>query len=183
MEVDPPSAFAETCNIVYPRALLEAIDGFDEGFPAPAGEDTDLALRARAAGASMVGAPDARVYHAVEGYTFLGAIQLALKWQHVAYLTARHPSLRRQYRLGVFWRDSHFRLCLALAGLGLGSRRTRRGAALLALPYIHHALTRRGTGPRSVAGSAVRLPGKVVVDLAEILIVLGGGARYRTFLL
>ena len=29
----------ETCNILYPRTLLERVGGFDESYPAPAGED------------------------------------------------------------------------------------------------------------------------------------------------
>ena len=47
-----PAAWGQTCNIVYPRALLEQLGGFDEALPV-AREDTDLALRARAAGADL----------------------------------------------------------------------------------------------------------------------------------
>jgi glycosyltransferase involved in cell wall biosynthesis len=43
----PPNEFLQTCNILYPRELLERLNGFDESFEAPAGEDTDLGLRAR----------------------------------------------------------------------------------------------------------------------------------------
>ena len=41
-----PTPHFETCNIVYPRALLEQLAGFDETYPAPAGEDSDLGVRA-----------------------------------------------------------------------------------------------------------------------------------------
>ena len=45
----------ETCNIAYPRAVLEALAGFDERFGLePAGEDTDLAWRAIGAGCRTV---------------------------------------------------------------------------------------------------------------------------------
>src|SRR3954447_16123165 len=58
--VDPPGPWAQTANIAYPRALLERMGGFDEGFDS--GEDTDLAWRAIEAGARYVGAPDALTY-------------------------------------------------------------------------------------------------------------------------
>jgi glycosyltransferase involved in cell wall biosynthesis len=47
--IDPPTPNVQTCNAIYPRALLEALGGFDEhGFPTCAAEDTDLAsLRGR----------------------------------------------------------------------------------------------------------------------------------------
>ncbi|MEW6716690.1 MAG: glycosyltransferase [Chloroflexota bacterium] len=34
-----------TCAMSYKRAVLDAVGGFDESFPAPGGEDTDLKLR------------------------------------------------------------------------------------------------------------------------------------------
>src|SRR3712207_8492081 len=45
-------SWGQTCNIVYPRAVLEALGGFDERMPRPAGEDVELAQRAIAAGRS-----------------------------------------------------------------------------------------------------------------------------------
>ena len=62
--VEPVTLWAETCNIAYPRALLETVGGFDEEMLV--GEDTDLALRAMNVGASIVAAPDMLVRHAVE---------------------------------------------------------------------------------------------------------------------
>ena len=48
-----PAPWAQTCNIVYPRALLEAPGGFDESLPAAAGEDADLAQRAAGGGRGL----------------------------------------------------------------------------------------------------------------------------------
>ena len=48
--IDPPSPHAQTCNILYPREMLERLDGFEERLPVAAGEDTDLAWRALDAG-------------------------------------------------------------------------------------------------------------------------------------
>jgi len=66
----------ETCNILYPRALLDALGGFDESFGLrPAGEDTDLAWRAIESGRRIVFAPDAVVHHAVERLGALGTLR------------------------------------------------------------------------------------------------------------
>ena len=56
----------ETCNIAYPREVLERLEGFDESFPEPLGEDTDLGWRALGAGGRRVFVDDAVVDHAVE---------------------------------------------------------------------------------------------------------------------
>ena len=37
--------WAQTCNILYPRELLERIGGFLDDPPLSMGEDTELALR------------------------------------------------------------------------------------------------------------------------------------------
>lgn len=52
-----------TANCAYRRRVLEALHGFDETFPAASGEDTDLTLRAQAAGYSMRLLEDAIVLH------------------------------------------------------------------------------------------------------------------------
>jgi GT2 family glycosyltransferase len=181
ISVDPPGRFAQTCNILYPRALLEGVGGFDERLPAPAGEDTDLALRARAAGAPYVGAPDALVFHAVEAYSLAGAVRLAFKWRHLAYVVRRHPEVRSWFALRVFWREAHLRLCLALAGAALARRHPL--AAALCLPYLRERLAVRGTGPRARLTAARELPGRAAVDLAELATMAWGSARYRTFVL
>lgn len=45
------------------RSVLEAVGGFDERYPQPAGEDTDLSLRLRQAGHELYFEPRAVVYH------------------------------------------------------------------------------------------------------------------------
>ena len=61
--VNPPSPNLQTCNMLYPRATIAELGGFDERFAA-LGEDTDLGLRALAAGHTLVAAPQALVHHA-----------------------------------------------------------------------------------------------------------------------
>lgn len=181
LHVDPPGPFAQTCNIAYPREVLERVGGFDESMSAPAGEDLDLATRARHAGAPYCGAPAALVYHAVESYSLLGMIRLNLKWQDIAYLAKRHPSVRGSFTLGVFWRGSHFRLVL-----GAGALATVRHfplAGLFAAPYLMWAVTKRGTHKRALLASTMELPGRVVVDCAEVATLLAGSLRHRTLVL
>jgi glycosyltransferase involved in cell wall biosynthesis len=181
LHVDPPGPFAQTCNILYPRTLLERLGGFDEGFPGPAGEDVDLALRAQAQGVRVVGAPDAVVFHAVEEYTLPQMVRLNLKWADMAYLVKRHPQVRRDYPLRVFWRREHFLFCLALLGVALGRRVPP--LAVLAAPYLRWALSRRGPRKKARLACAVELPGRVVVDAAEVATLAYGSAKHRTFVL
>jgi glycosyltransferase involved in cell wall biosynthesis len=177
LRVDPPNLYAQTCNIAYPRAVLERVGGFDESMPAPAGEDTDLALRAREAGTGVVGAPDAVVFHAVEEYSLPELMRLNSKWQHLVYVFRKHPQLREQLYAGLFWRKSHAELALALAGLGL-ARRTPLALGLT-VPYLRRAINRRGPRRRSRLLSGLELPGQVAVDLAELLTMVRGSLRYR----
>jgi GT2 family glycosyltransferase len=177
----PPNEFLQTCNILYPRELLEKLDGFDESFEAPAGEDTDLGLRAAGAVAKIAGTYDAIVYHAVEEYTLPAMIKLGWKWRHVALLARRHPRVRREWVLGFFWRREH--AMLIAAALGLAAAKRFPPAALAATPYLREQLVRRGTAKRQLAVSAFELPGQVAVDAAEVATMIAGSARYRTFVL
>ncbi len=183
LRVRPPGPFAQTCNILYPRELLERAGGFDEGFPGPAGEDLDLALRARALGADYVGAPEARVWHAVEGNALPGAVRIAWKWADIPYLVKRHPELRREHRypLRIFWRTRHFQFALAACGVALARR--SRVFALLAGPYLHRLATRRGTKRRDVAASVVEIPSHALVDAVEVGALAWGSVKHRTLVL
>jgi GT2 family glycosyltransferase len=156
MDVEPPTAWGETCNIAYPAALLEALDGFDESLPGPAGEDADLAARARAGGAAVVAAPDAVVHHAVHT-PWLGArLRAGWRWEQLAAVIARHPELRRELPGRIWWKPEHAALALAATGAALArrERRRRRPAAPLRRrrrrPLIAAARLRREPGP--VAG-------------------------------
>jgi GT2 family glycosyltransferase len=181
LSVDPPEDFAQTCNIGYPFDVLRRVGGFDENLPAPAGEDTDLALRARASGAPFVAAPQAVVNHGVEAYTLPAALELNLKWQHLVYVIRRHPELRAHFDHRVFWRRTHRNLVLALLGLGVAKRFPP--AAFLAAPWTYGRLTRRGTHKRALLAGALELPGGLLVDLAEVATMCWGSVRYRSLVL
>jgi GT2 family glycosyltransferase len=181
LEVDPPGPFAQTANIAYPRRLLEDVGGFDEAIPTAAGEDTDLALRARRAGAEYAGAPEAVVNHAVESYGLVPYLRLTWKWRHLPLVIKRHPELRDLYSLRLFWRSGHLPLAVALAGAAVALRRP--SAAVLVLPYARDVLRRRGTDPRARVRAATEAPGTVAVDVAELAALAYGSAQHRTLFL
>jgi len=163
--------------VMYPRAALEAVEGFDERFPGPAGEDTDLAERVRAStGADLVAVPDAIVFHAVEAYGWRAWARLLWKWQHLPFVVRRHPHLRERGAFRVFWKHAHWKLLLALVGLRLG-----RPGLLLALPYLRHAALVHGR--RGIPRAVVELPSRAFGDFVEIAAVTKGSLRYRTVLL
>jgi GT2 family glycosyltransferase len=175
-EIEPPHVMAQTCNIAYPRAVLEAVGGFDESFPQAVGEDTDLALRARAAGAPFVAAPAMLTYHAVD-WGLRRRLRGSWRWQHMALLVRRHPELRRELPLrGWAWKAEHARWLLAVAGLA-----TRR--PYLALPWAAMTPARYGRGRRALLRHVSELPGRFVIDGVETAALVRGSARYRSPLL
>ena len=181
LHVDPPGPYFQTCNIAYPKEVLYALDGFDESFSRAGGEDTDLALRALAAGVRCEAEAGALVYHSVESYSLIGMIRLTRKWGDIPRLARLHPEIRQDYTLGVFWRPSHFHLALAAAGFALARRHP--GALALTVPYIRAAVNARGRGKKARLASAAELPGKVVVDTTEVITLVVGSFRHRTVVL
>jgi GT2 family glycosyltransferase len=176
---EPPNRSAQTCNILYPREVLERVGGFDERLAT--GEDMDLAVRARHAGALHAAAPRAVVFHCVEALTVVGAARDELKWRHLALVVKRHREVRRACVLGVFWDGRHLNATLALAGLAAARRRPR--AAALALPWLVQESGRRGRRPAELAVNAAELPGRLVVDAARLGAFAAGSWRHRTLVL
>ena len=169
--VDPPTASAQTCNIVYPRDLLERASGFDDrAFPAWAAEDTDLAWRT---GAPIVPAPEVLTFHCVEPISFGRALRNAWRWRSLPKLVARNPGLRRHMTLRVFWKRRHALLLLAAL--------TRH--PLAAAAYAIDALPSYGTGPRGLVRAASELPGQAAIDAVEVAGLALGSVRHRTLFL
>jgi GT2 family glycosyltransferase len=179
LRVDPPSREAQTCNILYERALLERVGGFDER--AITGEDIDLSLRARRTGARVVGAGDALVYHAIEALSTVEKIRSQYKWQHLAYVVKRNPELRRWCAMRIFWKDEHLDALIALAALAAARRRPW---ALVGLyPYFRIERYRHGPARRQQLRAIREMPTHFLVELAEIATFVVGSVRYRTPLL
>ncbi len=161
--------FFQTANMLYPRGVLEQLGGFDETYGFPAGEDTDLGWRARAAGVEVRYAPDALVWHAVHQPGWRGLVRDAPRWGSAVHLVKRHAGLRAHFHHRIFWKPAHERLLLALV--------LRRPWALVPWLLVH-----RREHPS--AGALVRaLPAHLAVDAAEVLALARGSARARTLLL
>jgi GT2 family glycosyltransferase len=179
LHVDPPSREVQTANVLYERALLERVGGFDER--AITGEDIDLSIRARDAGAGLAGAPEALTYHAVDSLSLLEKIRSQHKWQHLAYVVGRHPRLRDWCRWRVWWKDEHLGAVLVVVALGGAPR--RRWMLVGLLPYLQIERRRHGSGWRHQVRALRELPAHLVVELAEVGSFARGSVRYRTLLL
>lgn len=172
---DGPGPWFQTANIAYPRGLLEAVGGFDsDAFPF-VGEDTDLAWRARAAGARFAFAPDALVRHAVVRQGPVGALRFAFRWSDSTRLFRRHPGLRSALTKRVFWKGSHYLLVRAMLTF-LVPRRLRPLAVWLWLPYALHLVDRW----REDGAPPALAPWYVVHDLVEVAAVARGAIKHRT---
>jgi GT2 family glycosyltransferase len=179
MGVDPPGQGWPTANILYERALIDRLGGFDER--AVTGEDVDLAVRAQRTGATVIAAPNAIVNHAVVELSLVEKLRYDSKWQHLAYVVKKNPELRARCGLGIFWEDRHLRAAVALAGLA-GSRRRRWALAAL-VPYYLGEMNHFGESPRARARVIKRLPQLWLIDMAELGWFALGSLRYRTLLL
>jgi GT2 family glycosyltransferase len=178
--ITPPSREAQACNIVYPRDLLERLEGFDERLLT--GEDTELAARAEALGTRRVGAPEVVTYHAVVAAPVPRRLVAAWRWRDIPALVKRHPSLRRRYPLGIFWSGTH--AWFALAGLGVVlARRRSPGAAALALPWAAVSLPPYGPSVRGWLRGISELPLVAALHGAEMGALAAGSLRHRTLLL
>ena len=176
LQIPEPTPWFETCNMFYPRDLLEQLGGFDDrSFSKPVGEDADLAWRGIEAGAPHAFAADARVFHAVLDVGPIGRIRQATLKSDAAAAMARHPELhRRHVWRRVFW-DQHHELFVRAAAAVVLRRRLGPLAIWLAAPYVAF-LTERRTGP-------LLAPYFVIRDLVEVASVACGAARARRFLL
>lgn len=175
--VVPPSPQAETCNIIYPRHVLDRVGGFVEDPPLAAGEDTDLVLRAQATGVAHVGAPEVLTYHAVQARSLVKTIWGTRRWRDLAWLYRRHPEIRGTLHLRLFWKWTH--AFLPLAVLGLARARSRRIWLLLALPWYGASVPWRGSDPRGLLRALSEAPGRILHDLAETAAVTAGAIKHR----
>src|SRR3954469_1169725 len=166
----------ETCNIFYPRALLERLGGFDEDhFSGPGGEDTDLAWRAIGEGVETVFAEGSQAYHAVQWLGPIGKLKLASRWHETMLVFKRYPELRRRHMVArIFWKWEHYML-MRLVLAALFPRRLWPVKYWLVAPYVHH-LTNRRSGP-------VLVPYLLLHDVVETIAVLRGAVRYRTLVI
>ena len=180
LSVRPPDPRAQTANIVYPRALLEQVGGFDESLLV--GEDMELCVRCRRAGAPLVAAPRALVHHAIEAFTITGWHRMNRKWADLPLMLKREPILRRYKPLGIFWTWRHMRAWTAALALLAGLRSPR--LVHLAWPYLlQDVLRRRGVRVPGLIVSTAEAPRVIAGDVVELRHFLEGSVRHRSALL
>jgi GT2 family glycosyltransferase len=166
----------ETCNIAYPRALLEELGGFDETYGLrPAGEDTDLAWRALDRGHRAVYVVGAVVRHAVMELGVAGALRDANRWGGSAKLFAEHPGARTMLHRRVFWNVWHYLLLRSLLAL-LAPSWLRR--VVLARHVVALRDRARGAGAGSWA-----IPYLLAYDAVETAAMIRGAITHRTLVL
>jgi GT2 family glycosyltransferase len=171
-----------TCNMAYPRTLLEQLDGFDERFPAAWGEDTDLGLRAMELGARQIYVNEALTWHAVLPRSLPAALREARRRDATVVVVARHPKHREELYLGHFAHPRHLRLLGALAGLAL-SRRWRAALVVGAAPYVLGNVDRDHLTARGLVRQALHLPARAALDLVELVVIARAALRERVPLL
>ena len=177
-EIIGPSSWHQTCNIVYPRAMLERLDGFDEAF-FWGSEDTDLGLRAIAAGARVAYADDCLVLHAVNARTARQALRDARGRNTIPRLVRRHPEQREALYGRIFWTRAHAFLLLGFLAT-LISRR-RRAALVGWAPYVWESLSAESLrGPRRALRSLLSVPAWATVDAVEVAVTVRAAIAERT---
>jgi len=173
VDISGPTPHYETCNIAYPRALLEQLGGFDENYPAAAGEDSDLGWRAIAAGAELRFAPAALTHHAVHARGPLAAMKDVLLAEQGVQAYKVNPGLREYLPQKVFYRRSHALFLEAALAVAL-SRRTP-AALLFAIPYALHVRSRA----KQQGATTAQMAFYPAYDGLEILAVARGSLRHR----
>ena len=162
-----------TCNILYPRDLLERLGGFDESFGSrEAGEDTDLGWRAVESGAQVAFSPEALVHHGILPVGPVVKLRNTQRWASTIRNYREHPGMRK-YK-GIFWRHNHYEFFRFLIALAL-PRWMGPVRLFLAAPYVTY-LTGRRTGP-------LLAPYLLALDAGEVFSVVRGALRYRVFVL
>ena len=181
--------FFETCNVFYRRDALEAVDGFDESFGGLGGEDTDLAMRVLRTGRHAAFAGEALVHHDVRPSNWWATLRDTQRWRALPRVVGRHARLRSELHRGVFWKRSHPPAIAAGFGLLIGAwpgrihpRLRVLAAAGLAAPWVYHRTKTAPLCPGTRRRWAV-LPGALVIDLAEVAVMVRGSLEYHSLML
>lgn len=176
VNVNGPTPHFETCNVLYPRAVLERVGGFDESYPAPAGEDSDLGIRSLQSGALRAFADDALVYHAVHERKPVEGLRDALLATAGVQSYKVNPALREHLSHGVFYDRSHPLLLQSAYALWLARRAP--AAAAFAAPYAFNLRSRC----RAAGVPLTEAPYFVAYDVVQLAATVRGAIRHRTFI-
>lgn len=173
----------ETCNLLVRRSVLEATGGFDERFKIAMGEDTDLGLRAVAAGARTTYAADAVVHHEVWPRTYGQYLRERRRWAELVELVGVRPEVRDLLKYRWVFRPSHV---VVLGGVPAGVLAAMVGPAWVpataaAVWVAAHAAVRRDGSP--LPHRLLRGGQSLVATVWETGCFVAASIRYRTLLL
>jgi glycosyltransferase involved in cell wall biosynthesis len=143
----------QTCNLLVRAALLRSAGGFDERFPPEGfGEDTDLGLRLRRAGAVTAFAEHAVVHHRVIPMGYREFLRRRYRWAQVVRLVALNPEARCIFPHPYVAHRAHVAFWVGLPAAAWALR-TRRTGLLLAGAAAYGA--KRGRTSRAKGRSAL----------------------------
>lgn len=187
LDIRAETGFYETCNMGYRRSVLEKMDGFDEQFRHPFGEDTDLAWRAKDAGSTTTFAADAVVVHEVRTSDFVRYIKGLTRLEGLVRAVSLHPVMRAGLHRGRYYKASHPRaLGVAAVGVALLAHPrsgTRWVATAATVAWWSQAAMRVRLYPRVRKDWAWVLPLAGVADMAELAVLVRASLRHRTLVL
>lgn len=187
MDVPHEDGHYATCNVAYRRSVLEGIDGFDETFARPYGEDADLAWRAIAAGATTTFVADAVVEHDVRPSSFVAHLGDLRRREGLVHLVRKHPGVRAHLPYRGYARPTHVPL-VALAGAGawwaLHGSDPAPVIVVAATGAWYAWVTRHERAAPTPRWRWIpTLPLAVLADLAEIAVLARASVRHRTLVL
>ena len=178
-----------TCNVLYRRALFDAVGGFQSG-PQARGmageigmwEDTLMAWRLRRAGAAAVFEPGAIVYHHVFPPDLRDVLRRNWMMGGIPNLVRRVPELRATLLQGRVYYGQRSRALIYVIGAALLAKRPRvAGAAMLAWCMSR---LQRGRAVDLALGDVLRsLPGELAKDVVFTISLLRWSARARTLVI
>lgn len=187
MDVPHEDGHYATCNVAYRREVLDRVDGFDEAFRRPYGEDTDLAWRAIAAGATTAFVPEALVEHDVRPSSVGSHLADLGRRDGLVLAIAKHPGLRARLPYRGYARPTHVPLAALLGTVavwGFEPSEPWRVLLLVAATGWYAATCRRERpAPASRWRWIPTLPLAVVADLLEVGVLLVASVRHRAVVL
>jgi GT2 family glycosyltransferase len=180
------NGFYETCNIAYRRDWLERLDGFDEDFRFPFGEDTDLAWRARKAGATTTFVDSAVVEHEIWPFRWKSRLGDIRRREGINLLLRKHPELRTLFPSRWFQKRTHSRGLLvagAVTGLVLQPRSRWSWLAALSAVRAYYVVVKPERQNVRRRDWPWILPLCFASDMADVAALARGSVRQRAFFL
>nr|MBA3654462.1 glycosyltransferase [Actinomycetota bacterium] len=183
IEVTSEQGHYETCNMAYRREVLEAVNGFDETFRLPFGEDLDLAWRAKQGGFRSAFRADALVWHDVGRSSWTAYIRRMSRRRDFVLLCRRYPALRASLGMRVFTHPTAVALVAVLIAALLRPHLILwLTFAALAIRYVTKTVRDTLKPQRPISWIGV-VPVRLVADLYDVTVMLRASVRYRTLVI